>query len=358
MKILDQYILKDIIPPLGLGLSVFTFVLLMGRVLQLMETIITNRMPIKMVILLILYLLPSLMIFIIPMALLFALLMLYGRMSADNEIMAFRAAGLSLYRLMVPAVILSFFLFVATLSISCLVIPEGNKAFRRLVLDATWKNATLALQEKTFNNVGEDLIIYVENISGSSLRRVIVSDQRKPEDTITIFAQRGELTANDRLMKLILRLKEGTIHRTNPDNVREYQQLSFSTYDILLSGSRTEERRSVIEMSLGELRREIDKQKKIGRRPSRLLIEFYQRFSIPFACVVFTLLGCSLGIQNRKTSRFSGFGLSLIVILGYYTLLALGKSLVYSQWLPAGLAMWTPNILLLMLGGAFLYRLE
>ena len=358
MKILDRYLVRELIPPFGLGLSVFTFILLMGKILRLTEVIITNRIPLKTVTLLILSLLPSLLIFIIPMSFLFAILILYGRMSADNEILALRSAGVSLYRIIAPVFFASFFVFGATLCISCFIIPKGNAAFRQLILKATWKNAVLGLKEKTFNDNLEDFIIYVNEISGSSLHGVMVSDQRRKGEMVSIFANRGELIANNQLFKLILHLKDGEIHRNNPNKVREYQRLTFSTYDLLLSGSLPEDKRDFRVMGLRELWQEIQKKRELQPPPYRLLIAWQQKFSLPFACVVFALVGCPLGIQNRRGTRFSGFGLSLIIILLYYALLAVGKTMVYGGWLPAWPAIWMPNFLLILMGVYLFKRLE
>jgi lipopolysaccharide export system permease protein len=332
----------------------------MGKVLRLTELIINSQVPGTTVALLLLYLLPSLLVFIIPMSFLLGILILFGRMSSDHEIMALRAAGIPLYRIIAPIMTAAVVIFGVTLTISCFLIPKGNAAFQRLALHATWKNATLSLHEKTFNNSIEGLVIYVDEIFGSSLSNVIVSDQQKKNEVITIFARKGELIADDRVFKLVLRLKSGTIHRSSPDNPKEYHRLSFSTYDILVSrdglaGGKGDFRT----MNMKEFYREIQRQKK-SRSSSynKLLIEWHQRFSIPFACIVFALVGCPLGVQNRKGSRFSGFGLSLIVILVYYAFLAAGKAVVYGRWLPAWLAMWLPNLLLILLGVYLLRKLE
>ncbi|MEW6378995.1 MAG: LPS export ABC transporter permease LptF [bacterium] len=358
MKVLDRYILKELVPPFGLGIAVFTFVLLMGKILRLTDLIIGSQVSGTAVALLLVYLLPSLLVFIIPMSLLFAILIVFGRMSSDNEIMALRAAGVPLYRIIAPVLAASIGIFVITLYVSCFLIPRGNAAFQRLALHATWKNATLGLHEKTFNDSLEDLIIYVDEISGSSLSRVVISDQRKKNEIITIFAHKGELIADDRAFKLILRLKDGTIHRNNPANPKEYHRLSFSTYDILISGAYLDDKGDFRTMGLREFHREIERQKKAGNSLDKLLIEWHKKFSIPFACIVFALLGCPLGVQNRKSTRVSGFGLSLIVILVYYALLAAGKVMVYGGWLPAWLAMWMPNLLLMLPGVYLLRRLE
>jgi len=364
LKVLDRYILKELIPPFGLGILVFTFVLLMGNILRLTELIINSHVPGTTVVLLLLYLLPSLLVFIIPMSFLFAILILFGRMSSDHEIMALRAAGIPLYRIIAPVLAAAVIIFGITLAVSCVLIPKGNAAFHRLALHATWKNATLSLHEKSFNDSIEGLVIYVDEISGSSLSKVIVSDQQKKDEIITIFSRKGKLIADDRVFKLVLRLKDGTIHRSNPADPKEYHRLSFSTYDILISrGGMMGEKGDFRTMSMKEFYREIQRQKKTratsyDKLYNKLLIEWHQRFSIPFACIVFALVGCPLGVQNRRGSRFSGFGLSLIIILVYYTFLAAGNAVVYEKWLPAWLAMWTPNFLLILLGVYLLRRLE
>ena len=358
MKIIDRYLLKELLPTFGLGLSVFTFVLLMGQFLQLVKIIIPNRISINTVALLILYLLPSLAIFIIPMSFLFSVLLLFGRMSADNEILALRIAGVSLYRLISPVLIISFLLYSGTLGISCFLIPKGNEAFKKLLLATTWKGSAFVLEERTFNTVSEDLTIYIERVSGPFLDKVMVSDQRRKNEMLSIFAQTGEIIANDRLFKLILRRKDGSMHWNNPKNLNEYQQLTFSTYDILLSSGNAPKNKKARNMNMWELWREIEKEKKLGRLPYRLMIIFQERLVIPFACIIFALIGCPLGIQNRKNSRLSGFGLSILLLLLYYTLLVFGKTIAYGGFMQVWPAMWLPNIIFSLLGAYFLLHLE
>ncbi|MCL6583583.1 MAG: LPS export ABC transporter permease LptF [bacterium] len=359
MKVIDRYILKELIPPFGLGIMVFTFVLLMGKILRLTDLIVGSQVPATVVALLLVYLLPSLLVFIIPMSLLFAILIVFGRMSSDNEILALRAAGVPLHRIITPVLAAAIAIFGLTMYVSCFLIPKGNAAFQQLALRASWKSAALGLNEKTFNENLEGLIIYVDQIYGTSLSKVVISDQRKKGEVITIFARRGKLIADDRTLKIVLRLEDGTIHRNNPANPKEYHRLSFATYDLLVhGGSVDDERRDFRAMSMKEFYREIKRQKKAGHSIDKLLIEWHKRFSIPFACVVFALLGCPLGVQSRKGTRVSGFGLSLIIILVYYALLAAGKVMVYGGWLPAWLAMWMPNLLLMLPAVYLLRRIE
>ncbi|MEW5801830.1 MAG: LPS export ABC transporter permease LptF [bacterium] len=358
MKVLDRYILKQLIPPFVLGILVFTFVLLMGNILRLTDLIVNSQVSWTTVALLLFYLLPSLLVFIIPMSFLFGILILFGRMSSDNEILALVAGGIPLHRVIAPVLAFAVVVFGITLSVSCVFIPKGNAAFQRLALHATWKNATLSLQEKTFNDNLGGLVTYVEEISGSRLSRVIVSDQRKKDEVVTIFARKGRLIADDRVFKLVLRLEDGTIHRNNPKNPKEYQRLTFSTYDILISGDSIGDTDDFRTMSMKEFYHYLKEQQKSGDPSYKLLIEWHTRFSIPFACIVFALAGCPLGVQNRKSSRFSGFGLSLIIILSYYSLLAAGRAAVYGGWLPAWLAMWMPNLILLIVSGLLLRRME
>jgi lipopolysaccharide export system permease protein len=155
-------------------------------------------------------------------------------------------------------------------------------------------------------------------------------------------------------------LIDGKIHRASKD-LNTYQEIGFSTYDINLDlgtiikeqGSFTKE---YSEMSIAELQRKIEELRKGKKSFYHPLQVLYEKFSLPFACLVFGLIAIPLGIQSRPSSKFWGFILSLGVILTYYVFLTFGQILAKNGEIPLPIALWAPNIFIVILGVYMLYK--
>src|SRR5512135_1785752 len=131
MKILDRYIAKEFVPPFLLGLLLFTFVLLINKLYRLTELVVNKGVSIWEIFRLISYIMPSFLTLTIPMAVLLASLVAFGRMSTDSEITAFKATGFSLYRLMAPVMALSVVAMVATAYFSLYLGPMKARTFKK-----------------------------------------------------------------------------------------------------------------------------------------------------------------------------------------------------------------------------------
>ena len=195
MKILDRYIWKELITPFFLGLFVFTFLLLIDRIFDLTDLIINKGVPVHLVLMLLVYIAPAILVLTIPIGFLLAILIAFGRLSADMEVVAFKACGVSPLRLLRPVVI--FGLGVAALTGYLMIdsVPKTNYAFKSLVFDIVRTQATVGLKERVFNDTFGSFVIYVDEIAPDqvALRNVFVSDERKPEEQRFITAREGRL---------------------------------------------------------------------------------------------------------------------------------------------------------------------
>ena len=182
MRIVDRYILREMLSSLALGLLLFTLVLFAGRLLKLMELIVTRGVPAGMVLTLLLYLLPSFLVITVPMALLLGTLSAYGRLAADNEVLALRTAGWSLYRLIVPALLLGMAAAAVGAYLSLVALPWGTQGFRDLLFRLSRTKATLALTEGLFSAELNGLILYVQEVDDDTgeLRGIFVADAQDP----------------------------------------------------------------------------------------------------------------------------------------------------------------------------------
>ena len=407
-KTINKYLLRELIGPFFLGLLIFTFVLLMQQVLDLIELVINKGVKLRLVLELVLYIMPSFLVLTIPMAVLVAALTAFGRLSTDSEVTAMKASGVSLYSLFVPVLIFSVSATCLTFFLYAVALPWGNHQFRVTLYELARTKASIGLKEHVFNSTFPNLTIYVDELSDrdESFEGIMISDSRDPNSPQTIFARKGRLISDEKALRVILRLEDGASHPKKITNPLKYQVASFPVLDILLSFDKPGENQTLNlnrtdrDMTISQLAQQyvlfkkLDRQQgakgpgssipeeleplswweaavgiwKIlpqlawdscffpGRSSSPYLVEIHKRFSIPFACIVFGLIGTPLGIQSRRAGKSGGFAISVVLLLIYYIFITAGESLGDDGSLPVILAVWTPNILLGTTGLLLLIR--
>ena len=349
-KTLYAYIFKEIPPPFLVGMVTFTFMLLMGRFLKLAEMVVEKGVPLGDVIRMVLYLLPSFWLYTIPMALLLAILLAFGRLSGDSEVTAMKSCGISLYGLLPPPLAFSLLACLGCLWVTVYAVPWGNSSFKKLMVEIAQSSAGIVVKEKVFNNAFPGMVIYAESLDqkGQTMEGVIIHDERDPNQSATIFARSGALLADPRARAIEFHLQDGSIHRTAEG--AGYRMVDFQEYNlrVALADNRPAPAK-VSEMTLSELRR--PPRGSDAKKVRSMLLEFHSRLALPFSCFVFTLLAMPLGIQNRRSGKASGFSLSIAVILLYYVALSAFDTLGEKGFLAPFLASWAPNLLFLTLAG-------
>jgi len=211
IKIIDKYILREIFFSFLITIFILTFVLLMGRIIQLMDLMINKGISLLDISKLILYLMPSFFQITIPISLLISILVGLGRFSADNEIVILKSAGISLCRISLPIAVVSIFAFIITAIMGFYFVPYGNYATRNLLFDIAKQKASIGIKEKVFNDDFKGLVLYADNIpvNGNYMEGVFISDNRFGKVSTTIIARRGYLISNPESMTVTLRLKKG-----------------------------------------------------------------------------------------------------------------------------------------------------
>jgi len=353
------YILKEILPVFLIGLMVFTIVLLMDKILKLIELIVNRGVSISQILMLLAFLSPSFLIFTIPMSVLLATLIAFGRLSGDSEITAFKASGMSLYQLFLPISVFSVGAYLVTTLLVFYALPWGNVGFKTTLYKIAQSKADIEIKERVFNDMFEDLVVYVEKvpIQGKRMEGILIYDERDQEKLNTIFAQQGFLSSNPNSQEVILRLFNGDIHRFDP-RTNVYQKIKFDAYDLKLElakvlgsvGRKLKEH----EMSIDDIKERMEQKKGLGQDTTSQEVELHKRYAIPFACIVFGLIGVSLGIQPRRSGRSYSFVFSILVILTYYISLTASEILALRHTIPSFLAGWAPN---LIFGGLGIYLL-
>jgi len=354
---LYRYISREILSPLLLGLVTFTFVLLMGRMLKLADMVVSKGVSLTDLLLLIAYLLPNFAMITIPMAVLLAVLLAFSRLSADSEVVAMKAGGISLYRLLPPALAIGALAYAAATLVSLYALPAGNVAFKKLLYHVIEARLNLNLKEQVFNSAIPGLVIYIDRNDEKSgrLSGIMINDERNPKEISTIFAEMGSIASDQEKRKITLHLERGSIHQ--PGEKGKYRRLEFGEYDLSVDLSKSVKsfEKKEQDMTLAEIRANLGSGGVSRKLATEMKLELQRRFALPFACIIFAIVAIPLGIQNRRSGKAAGFTFSIAAILVYYIVQSFGRTLGEKELLPPALAIWLPNILFLV-GGAILFR--
>jgi lipopolysaccharide export system permease protein len=362
-RLINRYILKEIALPFGMILFVLTFVLLMGKILQLMDLMINKGVRFTDIALLMLYLMPSFLMFTLPISLLIAILIGLGRLSGDNEITVLKMSGISLYQLSVPVAGAALVAFLMTLTTTLFLVPYGNLASRNLLYDMAKQKASIGIREKVFIDDFRGILLYAERIplSGDYLEGVLISDNRISREPSTIIARKARLIYDPDTLAITLRLEDGSTH-TVDTGLNHYRKMDFRSYDVRLdlspafSEAKKTGSKSSTEMTAAELTGKLKSRGGINDEASReLAIELNKKLTIPFSCLVFAVLGVPLGIRAHRSIRSRGFTVGLAVVLIYYLMRLSGEALVETGRLAPLVGTWAPNAFFCLAGVLLFY---
>lgn len=356
--LLDKYIAKEILPPFGLGLMLFTFILLLQQITILTGVLIARSADLATILRVFLNLLPSIFAVTIPMAFLLGVLLAFGRLASESEIVALRASGVSPGLLLRPVLLLSLLASAATFYVMAVALPEANQSYRRIMFSLVVNKARSAIRPRVFTDdllPGGQLLMYVTDIPASSglWKDVFIHDVREPRTPAVILARTGRLVIDERARSVALYLEQGVRYSFDREDATRDRRLAFHDHLVYLPEDAVFPRVSLSkgdrEMTLDELRQRIDEMRGQGR-PEKdtwpYWVEVHKKFAIPLACVVFGLLGLGLSLGSRKEARSAAFALSIGIIFIYYVLIRLGEQAGDTGLLRPALSMWGADVVL------------
>ena len=346
---IQKYICREIVVPMGIGLAVLTFVLLMGNLLKLTDLVINKGIPFREIAVLFYYLLPSFLDIALVMAFLVGILVGFSRLSADHEIIAMKSAGVSLWQMTLPVVLVGLLTSLALATIAFHAKPSGKKIFKDQVFTILQNRMGKGLEPMVFFHDFKDVVLFAQEVdSGGQMKGVFLSDNRDPANSSVISAKTGRIFSDPESLAFSIFLQEGTLHnRTTQGKESEYRLLNFSTYHLTLDFEEQkdskERRLAPKEMTLGEILSQPE--------PSRkMMVELHKRLALPLAPFVFVLLGIPLGIHSPRSGRMGGFAFSLIIFLCYYLLSSFFETLCIEKKDTPLLFLWVPNLFFLIIG--------
>jgi len=371
---LYRYILRELFSPFLLGLSIYTFVLLMNAIFNVTEFAIKRNIPTTSVLKIIALSLPQLLALTVPMSVLLGVLIGIGRLSADSEMIALKACGIGYWRVLVPVLSLGLFGWVVCSALVIWVEPQSNylrhRLTSRIVLSSDLRKE---LKPRVVFEEIPGLLLYSDKVyaGGSSLEKVILFQSDSDARDLLTTARRGRLEYDSRSGKLRLFLEDGVTHRSDPLQPEDYQvygadrQMALREPDagfkLRTKLLKEPQQKNFREQSLKELRLAHEKAGSLEHEPTRRRLQAaievirQEKFALPLACLVFSFIGFPLGVFNRRGGKSSGIAISLGVVLVYWLMLNVGEQLATEGKVSPLVALWSGN-LIFTLFGVFLIR--
>ena len=360
-RILDRYIIKELGPPFAIGVGVFTFFLVIDRIYQLTDLVITKSVPFALVMPLLVYMLPAFLALTLPMATLVAVLLVCGRLASDLEVAALKASGVSPLRLFRPFLAAGVAITLLIAWLTLIVGPWSSGAFQRQLFRILQTRASTGIKERTFSGAFNQFVIYVDEVSASQVRLkgLLVSDERNAEQSRIIVAREGRLLSDEATRRITLRFLDGSISESDVGDRRRFRQTYFSLYDMTLPldsplAAVSKEDKPEKQLPLRQLVSEAERLRREGQVVTPYYVELHKRFALPVAALMFTLVGFPLGIRSHRGGRAVALGLSFGIVVSYYILYTSMEGFALRGRLPAGIAVWIPNAILAVVGLAML----
>ncbi len=367
-SIIGRYVFREITGAFVLCFVVFLFAGLVAGFLPLLQKGMEAGLELTLVLFQVLiHALPGTLVTVLPLSLTIGILLGLGRMASDNEIAAIKSAGVSVYRLLPPVLLLSLMAFSLSLLSTLILIPKGISEGRRLMHEAVTKRADAGLEERTFFDSLPNLIVYVDHKDAATrlLSRVFIRESSDPNEVRTILAEQGFAVTDPEGKALILNLQNGTIIREDRGGDAT-GTLAFEKYVFrypLDKASLQAATPSFEELSIAQMRKEVEvaTRENKGNTPdivayhqkvrlfSRILIT--QRFVYPLACVALALIAFPLGVLHMGKSRLNNVSVGLLAVFLYYALTLATERMARSDLAPPELILPVPPLVFIAVSG-------
>ncbi|MBM4403868.1 MAG: LptF/LptG family permease [Candidatus Cloacimonetes bacterium] len=395
MGILKRYILKEHLAPFLISLAVVTLILLTDRIIDLLNTVIEKKLDPGTVINLFALSLPFMLALSIPMAVLVATILAFGRMTVDRETIAMKSSGINVYRMITPLLAVACALTGLMVYFNHWFLPESNHKLKNLMVKIAYYKPMTSIKAGEYTHL-MDYTVFVKENNASELRDILIYDRSQTRFPQTLIAKSGRISQMDQGNSMEIMLNQGEMHVRDDKEPNKYQVRHFDSYVINLrnlgAAMDTYETgyRSDREMTFQQLKSDIHAKKEelakarteseginqrlnalgngtdIERRRylvmkqisddrvreldiavRSLLVEYHKKFALSFAIIIFVLIGIPLGLMTRSSGIGMAFSVSSLIFLIYYVALNSGEQFADKGYMSPFIAMWLSNFIFL-----------
>jgi len=377
LKTLQTYLVRQIVASLALTVGVFTFVLLLGNALkEILPLLVNGLVRFSTVAQAIGLLVPFVWVFALPMGLLTATLLIFGRFSADQELTATRASGISLLSLVSPVLLLSLLLCALSALINLELGPRCRVAYKDLILRLKVEIGSVYLPEGRFITEYTNHVVYIGKNRNGQLQDVLLYDI---EQETTASARRGKYEIDEVNKQLNLTLRDGSF-KTGKTDSGNFEEVVYQ-FD-LRPAQKVDTEPAIDDMTFSQLCakyqalnrlldrsgpvRQLTREQLASRKAmiaaqrrdltTPVLFQLHRQVAFSFACFGFTLLGIPLGIRVHRRETNIGIAIALLLVAVYYSFIMLGQALDTRPECYPYLIVWLPNFLFQAVGAVLLWR--
>jgi Predicted permeases len=360
ISVMDRYIIAELIGPFLFGVGLFSSIgITVGAMFELVRKVTESGLPISIAIQVFLLKMPEFIGLAFPMAMILATLMVYSQMSSHSEIVALRSCGINVYRMVIPAVILSLIVTTLSFALNEVIVPSANYQ-SSLILEKTLEQENPPLKAENifypeFGKVKQPdgsqddtltRLFYAEKFDGKYMQGVTILDRSQYGVDQIVSSESATWNSAENIWDLF----NGTIYLVSPDGSYrnivkfDHKKLKLSTAPLDLAGKR----RTYKQMNISQSYKYLELMRVSGnyRKVVKTQVRIQQKFALPFVCLVMGLVGAALGIRpQRNANRGTSFGISVIIIFAYYLLSFITGAMGQKEVLTPFLAGWLPNFL-------------
>lgn len=366
MKIIDRYVGGSVVATALFGVTVLSLVLVLGNLFkELLDVIINNPdVPILTVLSFMALVLPFSLTFTIPWGFLTALLLVFGRISADNELIALKANGVSIPRICVPVFLTALVLTGICFWINIEVAPRAEQQMTKAIVDIATSNPVALFRADEVVDQFPDRRVYVGAKKGDKLINLIMFELNEGNEPLKmVHAKEGILTPDPENTRLLIRLTDARFEQRDEKDPRDISKIrqgmavSEGVFPIPLDQFYKEylSGRRLSSYTLSELLTFIANG--ADGKPLEARVELNKRFSASLACVAFALIAVPLGITTHRKETSVGFGLSLVVAFTYFFFIIMADTFRNVPAAHPSFLIWVPNVLFITLGSFLFWRL-
>ena len=352
MKIIDRYVCIEMLGPFIIGVLGFILVLAVDLLFTMADLIINKGVPLWAVLKLLVYKLPSLLVLTFPVSTLFGTAMALGRLSKDNEIVALRTSGVTLFRIARPIIMIGIVVSVVSFVNNEKIVPYANQVSTNIIRQIIYKRPLPEVQQDVFFKDAHNRHYYARRVdmAKKTMDSIMVYEITEEMYPRVIVAQTGTFSGR------VWDLKNGVIHKYDQKGYLNYEatfddmKLNVSEDVLNFSGQKGAQ-----EMDSSELNSMIKMMERGGVKTNEFRTELLMKYSIPLTCFVFALIGIPFSLPSPRAGRTWGMVVTIVFMFTFYVFASIFRSLGKGGLVSPVIAAFTPQVTFILIGSALLY---